>query len=318
MASPGVDQKYLGIFAKNVEDENPLLAAMLYKILGLSVILSRKLYRARRHRRLDPTRETTSLTLYHQIIWLSREGLSILEQWVLPEIEQYTDLKVLCLKLRASFYHAFVLFHNHPATTLTHGVIPSFPANEALAIQGLNGSANGQIRDKQPLKNPPGLNIPKKAADGRTLAPALPPGLTPVSVPKPTGSFLLPAIDYIPIATSCFTTAVKYADKLLTGSHPIRLSVKVEYAAFMYDCQKDAEGSRRLARQAIMDVYRSDENLDDQTYEEASELVNLLGKMVKRGLNATSAPNTPQKHSESKSSGRTGHQRNLSDMDNPF
>lgn len=79
MASSAVDQKFLGQFAKNIATDNPLLSSMLYKILGLSVILSRQLIKARRERRLDPTRETKSLELYFHIIWLSREGLVLLE-----------------------------------------------------------------------------------------------------------------------------------------------------------------------------------------------------------------------------------------------
>ncbi|KMU78868.1 hypothetical protein CISG_07385 [Coccidioides immitis RMSCC 3703] len=75
MASSEVDQKFLGHFATATSHTNPFLSGMLYKILGLSVVLSKKLLRARKLRRLDPTRETKSLHLYHHILWLSREGL---------------------------------------------------------------------------------------------------------------------------------------------------------------------------------------------------------------------------------------------------
>ena len=40
---------------------NPLLSSSLYQILGLSVTLSRKLYRARKLRKLDTSRDTKSL-----------------------------------------------------------------------------------------------------------------------------------------------------------------------------------------------------------------------------------------------------------------
>src|SRR5947207_7836927 len=112
MASSEVDQKFLGHFATTTSQENPFLSGMLFKILGLSVILSKKLIRARKKRRLDPTRETKSLQLYHHILWLSREGLVMVDQYVLHMVGSYLELKVLAYKLKASFYHIFVLFHN--------------------------------------------------------------------------------------------------------------------------------------------------------------------------------------------------------------
>ena len=127
MASSEVDQKFLGRFAKSTGTANPFLSAMLYKVLGLSVILSKKLLRARRLRKLDTTRDTKSLQLYHHIIWLSREGLVIIEQYIVPMVEDYVELRVLAYKLRASFYHIFVLFHNQPSVNQT--AIPSFSPN---------------------------------------------------------------------------------------------------------------------------------------------------------------------------------------------
>ena len=41
-----VDQKYLGIFAKQTALNDPELSAALYKVLGLSTLLNRKLVRA--------------------------------------------------------------------------------------------------------------------------------------------------------------------------------------------------------------------------------------------------------------------------------
>jgi hypothetical protein len=51
MASSEVDQKFLGQFAKNIANDNALLSSMLFKILGLSVILSKELVRARKLRK---------------------------------------------------------------------------------------------------------------------------------------------------------------------------------------------------------------------------------------------------------------------------
>ena len=250
---------------------------MLYKVLGLSVILHKKLVRARRLRKLDTTRDTKSLQLYHHIIWLSREGLIIIEQYILPMVLDYVELKVLAYKLRASFYHIFVLFHNQPSVNQT--AIPSFTPNpdKGKAPDRRSTIPSPNPMDGGPVRNPS----------------LLPPGLAPVSVPKPSASFLLPAIDYIPTATSCFATAAALSDHLLSGSHPIRLSVKMEYAAYLYDCLHDAEGSRKLAQQTIRDVYNAQEVMDDDMFEDAAELVGFLGNIMKRGLAASANLDNP-------------------------
>jgi hypothetical protein len=281
MASSDVDQKFLGQFAKKTGADNPFLSSMLYKILGLSVILSKKLVRARRLRKLDTTRDTKSLQLYHHIIWLSREGLVIMEQYVLPMVADYVELKVLSFKLRASFYHIFVLFHNQPSVNQT--AIPSYTPSRD---KGKGVDRSTSIR-ASPTRDP-------SLEGGPVRTGALPPGLAPVSVPKPSASFLLPAIDYIPIATSCFSQAATLADELLSGSHPLRLSVKMEYAAYIYDCLHDGEGSRKLAQQSIRDVYNAQEGMDDDMFEDAAVLVGILGKMMKRGLGSGTSSSTPR------------------------
>ncbi len=271
MASSEVDQKFLGRFAKNTGDANPFLSAMLYKVLGLSVILSKKLVRARRLRKLDTTRDTKSLQLYHHILWLSREGLVIVEQYVLPMVQDYVELKVLSYKLRASFYHIFVLFHNQPSINQT--AIPSFSPNSNKGKAADRGSMRYSPNplDGGPVRNPT----------------SLPPGLAPVSIPKPSASFLLPYKDYTDSASSCFEEATTLANDLLSGSHPIRLSVKTEYAAYLYDCLHDGEGSRKLAQRTIKDVYNAQEGMDDDTFMDAAELVGILVKMMKRGLTSS-------------------------------
>lgn len=77
MAISQIEEKILGKLARQTEASNPLLAANLYQILGLSILLSQKLYRAKKLRKLDTTRDTKSLQLYHQIIWLAREGSTL-------------------------------------------------------------------------------------------------------------------------------------------------------------------------------------------------------------------------------------------------
>lgn len=286
MASSEVDQKFLGRFAKETSNDNPFLSSMLYKILGLSVILWKKLVRARKLRKLDTTRDTKSLQLYHHIIWLTREGLVMVEQYVLPMVPDYRELKVLSYKLRASFYHILVLFHNQPSINQTS--VPSFVPEGTPRIDKGKSSGRSSIRSSPTRSNP--------IEGGPVGGTPLPPGLAPVSVPKPSASFLLPSANYIPTATSCFITASTLADRLLSGSHPLRISVKQEYAAFLYDCVHDAEGSRRLAQQTIDEAYASQEEMDDDMYEDAYEMVEVLKKFVKRALygtpESTSTPGT--------------------------
>ncbi|KAJ5883823.1 uncharacterized protein N7473_010709 [Penicillium subrubescens] len=270
MASSEVDQKALGNFAAGTALENPCLSAMLYRVLGVSVMLSKKLIRARRLRRLDVTRETKSLQLYHHIIWLSREGLVILEHYVLPMVTAFVELKVLSYKLRASFYHIFVLFYNRPV------IIP--PDAEPPA---------DMKRDS--IYNPDSLTALDGSDAKQSKKTSRPPGLAPVQPPQPAISFLLPPLDYTTTATACFNHAAMLADKLLPGSHPLRLSVKMEYAAYLYDCLQDPISSRRLAKRAIADVYNAQEGMDDESFEDAAEIVGVLGKMVKRGWKAGSS-----------------------------
>ncbi|KAJ5185419.1 hypothetical protein N7491_006714 [Penicillium cf. griseofulvum] len=280
MASSEVDQKALGNFAAVMGLENPLLSAMLYKILGVSVMLSKKLLRARKLRRLDTTRETRSLQLYHHIIWLSREGLLILEGYVLPMVDRSVELKVLSYKLRASFYHIFVLFHNRPV----------FTPDTDMPIRSKHDSIYGA--DALTL----GVSDYKSKVDSAATPTSRPPGLPvmqPVQPPQPVSTFLLPPLDYTATATACFNHAAALSDKLLPGSHPLRLSVKLEYAAYLYDCLQDPIACRRLAKQAIADVYNAQEGMDDESFEDAAEIVSVLGKMVKRGGKTGSSTGTP-------------------------
>ena len=264
---------------------------MLFKVLGLSVILSEKLLRARKQRRLDPTRETKSVQLYHHILWLSREGLVITEQYVLPMVGNYTELKVLSYKLRASFYHIFVLFHNQPSVNKAAGPFALFP--DPLSPRASNGKWKQPSNRESILRSPsPPQTLGQRTRSG-AIGPA-PPGLPPPPpVAIPSASFLLPAIDYIPTATSCFAAANTLAERLLPGSHPVRLSVKVEYVAYLYDCLHEGEQSRRLAKRSIADVYNAQEGMDDESFEDAAELVGMLGKMMKRGLGGSGSGSTP-------------------------
>ncbi|KAF1816840.1 hypothetical protein P152DRAFT_371762, partial [Eremomyces bilateralis CBS 781.70] len=298
MASSDVDQRYLGQLAA-LSQSHALLSSSLYQILGLSVLLSRRLFRARKLRRLDTSRDTKSLNLYHHILWLSREGLATLEVGVLPYVERAdhsAELRVLAAKLRASFYHIFCLFHNNPPVTSIGPTQDNSPNN---------GQGRTKLRDPIPsitseasyITNPYSNITPLRPENtglvptptsgagpssvARTqLPPGLPPGFSPL--PPHPSSFILPALNYIPTTTSLFAHATSLSTTLLPGSHPLRLSVALEHSAFLWDVAHDYDGAKRLARGAVREVYRADEGLTDTEFEVVAGLVGLLGGVMRR------------------------------------
>ena len=286
MASSEVDQKFLGKLAKNVERDNHLLASMLFKILGLSLNLADQLVTAKKQRRPDPIRDPKSLELIFHIIWLSREGLVMLEQYVIPMVGNYVELKVLAFKLRASFYHIFVLFHNQPQVSTmgisTPEIVAGPPAANFTPPKLDKGKGIAMDYD---LNSSMSSLQPTHALEGGPVGP--PPGFEPQWTDDLPASFLLPAKDYLPTAHHYFKEAVKLADDLLWGSHSLRLSVRTEYAAFLYDCVHDAEASRKLAKETIAEVYEATEGMDDDMFTDACELVTVLGRMMKRGLGSS-------------------------------
>ncbi|KAI1419796.1 14-3-3 domain-containing protein [Xylaria sp. FL1777] len=290
MASSEVDRKFLGNLAKQVEPNNALLASMLFKILGLYINLAEQTAKARKQRKLDTSRSAQTLDLYFHIIWLSREGLIMLEQYVLPMVGDHGELKVLAFKLRASFYHVFVLFHNNPSIS-TIGINTPIPG-----IPPIPRLDKGKGVDRSDAVSETGRSSvqPTHPIEGGPVGP--PPGFGP-RIPEPAGAFLLPSVDYRPTAHEYFKQAIALADNLLWGSHSLRLSVKTEYAAFLYECLHDEEGSRKLAKDTIAEVYDASEGMDDDMFHDACDLVTVLGKMMKRGLESSdqlrsSGPNT--------------------------
>ncbi|KAL2141395.1 hypothetical protein VTI28DRAFT_2439 [Corynascus sepedonium] len=272
MASSEIDQKFLGKLAKAVENDNPLLASVLFRILGLSINLSAQLIKARKERRQDAAQAAAALDLTCHIVWLSREGLVLLQQYVLPMVGNYVELKVLAYKLRASFYHIFVLFHNTPpVSTMSLNTPETQSTSTVPGLQPRVDKGKGVARNDQD-GNP---------SKGGPVAP--PPGFGPA----PPTAFLMKPGDYLPEAHQYFREAVQLADQLLWGSHSLRLSVKTEYAAFLYECVHDAEGSRKVAKDTIAEVYEATEGIDNDMFNDACELVTVLGKMMKRGLGSS-------------------------------
>lgn len=316
MASSEVDQKFLGKFAKTVEPENPLLASMLFKILGLSISLSQQLVKARKQRRLETSRGTgsPSLDLYFHIIWLSNQGLVMLEQYVLPLVGHYVELKVLAYKLRASFYHIFVLFHNHPPVSSMSASSPEIKSltNEPLRLDKGKAPARedyGQDMSERPLMQP--SHQLEGGPVGGTVRP--PPGFAP----EAPASFLLPAGNFLPVAHTYFKQAVSMAEELLWGSHSLRLSVKTEYAAFLYECMHDGPGSRKLAKDTITEVYEASEGIDNDMFNDACELVTVLGRMMKRGMSSSKDALASPTENSSKPAGNTFQSHDPKNPSNP-
>ncbi len=82
--------------------------------------------------------------------------------------------------------------------------------------------------------------------------------------------------------------------------------MKTEHCAFLYDCCKDYEGSRRLARETIREVYESPEGMDDEMFRDSAELVGVLGRMCRRGLG-----NQGRRGSETRDASGTGSERTV-------
>lgn len=329
MAVSPIEEKILGRLAKQTASSNALLSASLYQVLGLSILLSRKLYRARKLRKLDNTRDTKSLQLYHHIIWLAREALSITEVYILPycqDGERGPECRVMAAKLRASLYHVFCLFHNHPPISQLTGrshdsTKPQSSAQSQQVAQGTRSSpkrsppnergsgrharqrsGNAALRDPIPsmtseasyVTNPYAQTPPPPARMATFGAPAearrtptRPPGLAPINI-SPTqsaASFLLPPLNFVPMAREHFDSAQHLANTLLAPTHALRLCVSLEHAAFLWDCAKEHERARRLARRTIKGVYSSSDGLDDDEFADASALVQALGGIVRRGSN---------------------------------
>ncbi|KAL2074058.1 hypothetical protein VTL71DRAFT_7836 [Oculimacula yallundae] len=295
MASSEVDMKFLGNFARNIQIDQPLLSQSLFQILGNITMFSEKVIRARKLRRLDTTRDTKSVDLYCRIIWYTRECLKILEEYVLPMVVKNVELKVLAHKLRASFLHLFVLFHNHPPITLK-AIVHTPPGLKSPRVtkpsidkgKGVDRNSPPRGDEYDPFR--PSSVQPTHPLEGGPV------GGIQSTTPPPlefAPNFLVPADDFRPLALQYFQEATSLADNLLWGSHPLRLSVKVEYTAFLYDCLHERERSRQLAKQTISEVYNAKEGMDDQMFEEAAQLVGILGKMMRRGLGVGGSGSLP-------------------------
>lgn len=322
MATHDVDQKILGHLAEQSQKSNKPLAAALFKILGLSVLLARRLIRARKLRRDPPSDSAKTETLHHHIIWLAREGLQVTEIFILPhttDLQHGPLLKVFSAKLRASFYHVFALFHNSPPVRLMSPTLSASPVpasaektSSPLSLSQGNGQRKSPAETRttaakqspeESKENPPQARE-REGKDGRrdpifsmisdssavtnpwaninVVSP--PPGFggTAQTQVSNPAAFLLPSVDYLPSTTAAFREAASLAKSLLPGSSPLRLSVSLEQCAYFWDCLHDRKACRKLAAQTIKQVYDAQEPMNDVDFEDAAVLVGTLGRMMKR------------------------------------
>lgn len=214
----------------------------------------------------------------------------MIEQYILPMVDNGIELKVLAFKIRASFYHIFVLFHNDPPVNNRinrvrsgSGGVHSLYPDPLTPHTRSSSSKDSRLTGRQ---RSPAVSVGGPVGGSKTRIPPglpIPGGLTQHRNDSSLPLFL-PLEDYTPRATKAFAAASSLAESLLPGSHPVRLSVKVEYVAYLYDCLGEREQSRRTARLAIRAVYEAKEGMDDESFEDASEMVGMLGRMMRRGL----------------------------------
>lgn len=307
MAMHIIDRKILSAFARENEDANVTFSSALYRILGLSRMLSKRIVHARKLRKLSPTSEK-DMNIYHHIIWLAREGLSIVEDIIVPfaESNQFgVEIRVFAYKLRASFYHIFCLFHNRPAVSPLNPAHHLAPKQEAPTVllpvpedsqtkdepspPGHEQSEQPSTQRARPHLREPVISMLSDSSNvtnpyGSLSALSPPPGLPPkdqTQIPDPA-AFLLPSTNFIPMTIQSFNNAASVASAWLSGSSPIRLSIGLENCAFHWDCLHDHAGSRKLAEKTIDDVFLAQEGMDDEEFADAANFVNTLGRMAKR------------------------------------
>ncbi|KAI9670686.1 MAG: hypothetical protein M1831_005906 [Alyxoria varia] len=317
MATHEVEQKILGRLARDVETTDPILESALEQILGISVLLSRRLLNARKLRRQGPVEHARFETLKHHIIWMTREGLDILQRTILPRtvgLRHGKEMMVFSAKLKASFFHILCLFHNVPPITLYPPEQQSSEQAEEKNVQAT--SDTGQARPPTPPpKNSEQGNYPTpKDKSTATLArPGVtsardpifsiisdesnitnpwerpnvispPPGFegnTPPRAPK-FAEILLPSRDFRRMTNAAFSEASALAAQHLSGSNPLRLCISLEYCAFLYDCLYDDGGCNRVARIAIRKTFTAEESMNDHDFDDASSIVGTLGRFMRR------------------------------------
>ncbi|RKF80216.1 putative 14-3-3 protein [Golovinomyces cichoracearum] len=279
MAASVVDKKYLGRFASKFQVDHPLLAKSLFQILGIFTLLSQKLKIARHLRRFDITQNAASLDLFTRIIWYAREGLKILEEYIIPMVANFGEVKVLAYKLRASLYHAYVLYQNNPTICLKTGQKMSLQAVKESSTLSTGKDKSAEDRPNDELSPSDSILHALLLEEGDHKMDSKTKFQSPTDVRLIN---LIPAVDYRNIARHYFQEAVVLAKTHLYGSHPLRLSLMVEYITYLYDCLHECESSRKLAKRSISEVYRAQEGIDNEMFHDTLYFIRLLGFLKNR------------------------------------
>lgn len=307
MASSEIDQKALAALCKESASFNVLLSKSLSEALGISVMLSRKLVRARKLRKFDISRETRSVTFYHEILFLAKSGLGLTEVMILPYCQSQDSgpvFQVMASKLRASFIHVFCLYHNNPPLHQLRQKNLENP--NGLGSRWMESRKNGHKESGVPspvasersyVTNPyaangpspaPTYNIPAMPLSPSRTAPVHPPGLglhtiVDYNPPASSATYLMPACNYTLDANFSFSRTFELAEALLDASHPLRLSVALEYATFLFDCLGDFDASQQLCKRAILAVYAGSDTTNVPMFEDSWILVNDMATLARRG-----------------------------------
>ncbi|KAI5203691.1 hypothetical protein E4T39_04062 [Aureobasidium subglaciale] len=274
---------YGQVFPENESpSNNELLKRALYTVLGISIRLQYKLELAYEWRILDISTEVRTLGLYHEIIFLAKEGLALTEIYIAPFCGPEADgeYQAMGYKLRASFHHIFCLYHNTPpvrqlrrkkmegpsafsahwlASRLGAPEMAVSPAPSDQSFITNPYSTSGQappVLLQDPVYVPPKITVHPRMISER------PPGLGAGTLfeydpPVSAGTYLMPALDYTPETKRLFECATRRAESYLHPRHPLLLSLALEHATFLMDCLGDYDGCLKVIIRAARGAARS-------------------------------------------------------------
>lgn len=296
MATGEVDQKVLAHLAQRALYYNPILAENFHQILGLSLMLSPKLARANELRKTPISPGAKYLSLYQEILWLSKEGLAITETLILPycsDPDCPVECRVMAARLMATFYHIFSLYHNKPPLSqLRHHDMPENSVfGQSWLSSRMNAPPESGVEEKSFITNPwsPSGTPQPVRAYAPNMTPTQPPGLeNPIleqyNPPVSAATFLLNAMEWSPEVKKLFEWTIGLAEKFLPGWHPLRLSVVLEYATFLYEQLGHYDASQQLCKRAIRAVFSERaKGLTNIIQQDSSPLVDDLADLAQKG-----------------------------------
>jgi hypothetical protein len=307
MALSIVDRKVLANLITYYVSDNKMVVEQLRTVLGISVMLAEKLDRAERLRDFDISRETRSLDLYQELLFLAKEGLALTEVCIQPfcGVSAQGTYQVMALKLRASFHHVFCLYHNTPPVRLLRPKkkqkatpfgtyymasrkdqdfnLSKSPVPSIKSFVTNPYAANGQappVLAHVPDEDPPQITLQSYTA------PTRPPGLeSNTSVfydpPVSASTFLMPPLDYTPETRRLFEQAARLAEELLPPAHPLALSLALERATFLMDCLSDYEKSLKVVKKAARAAWFT-RNTRHPSWEDAMSILHEMSKILIR------------------------------------